>query len=241
LTPSYYDPELDGVGDWVHQLVAGARSAPGKVKGAAARAGRAATREGIDRARKLLLLLQDAIRKWGEADAIRARLPREYSRRIPSSRSRVVRGIMAGFERAGAVVPRSVATSGLGIEPTTIAVIGIGTVALVGTAAAVAVIAAASHKVVKEHRLAVEAKRKADLAMAAWTIEQRETSALGPDVAAQRRRERVEGAASLFASEPPSAAEPAGGLKLPWWVLPAGIGIGALALFGGQKYTRGRR
>lgn len=225
---TYYDPELSGVGDWVRSIVSPSkRDRTTTIKAGA-----------VDRAKKILLLLQDAISKWDATDRIRSGLPAKYARMIPPSRLRVVKGILGHFMRAGAVTPRS-NVAGLGFDPLTVTVIGIGTVALVGTAAAVAVVAAMGARIVKEHRLAKDATGKADLALAAFNQSKADTAAYGPAAAADLLQIRTAAAGSILTTPPPAMDDD--GWQLPWWVLPTGIGIGALALFGGQKYTGRRR
>lgn len=239
---NYYDQDLSGAGDWVRRFVAGAAAPHRAVAGAAKAGTKMATRSATEQARKLVMLLQDAVKSWKAADRIRASLPRKFASRIPSSRLWAVKRIIGQLMRAGAVLPRGQEVQGLGIAVATVAVISVGAFALVGTAAAVAAVVAMTAKIVKEQRLAKDAKQKAELTLSAWEQEQRDAAIVGPERAAELARQRLAAAAGLFSAETPSAAVDVGiGVKLPWWVLPAGIAAGAAILFGGQTYAKGRR
>lgn len=185
--------------------------------------------------------LLEAIRNWRLVDAARAKLPPKYRAKIPASRLRTVQNLLAHLMRRGALQRQGSSVGTLGLDPLTITLVVGGGLVLIAGAAALAVVAGAAAVISREWRLSKEAVAKTETVKRAWALEQTETKQYGAEAAAARRTERLSQAAAVFDAGPAPAPLVSGGgdqplkFHLPWWVIPAAIGAGALLLFGGQK------
>lgn len=188
---------------------------------------------GMQQAQAALDSLNATMRRWQQVAAIKATLPTKYAARIPRSRLGPVRNILRFLVSKGAVrtIP---GTAGLGWVQLAI---GAGAVVLVASAVAAAVVAKQIPRIQGEARASRAALATARQVQQLWSIEQAEAQKYGIEKAAGLRQQRETGAAALW--DAPADATPAEGeaWQLPWWVLPVGIGLGAVALVSAQKGT----